>query len=255
MSENPLQNDQNDPKGSTSALAEYPPIILFLPGLGADHRLFDAQSAQFATSIALDWLDIRKNETMDEYARRLVDSLPKGQHSYIICGDSLGGMIAPRVAQFLDTRYCVLISSIDNPSRLPLLARVLCALAIKSRVLFYVMAGSLKLLGKLLQPVFSLFLPWYDKAAVDQFLDMPVARFYGMLKLLYGAIKERTSAEQYVSCPIISIHGNRDRVIPIRYTQPDYILDGGHLIIMPRADEINEIIAQLAEKSITEPFE
>jgi pimeloyl-ACP methyl ester carboxylesterase len=44
----------------------------------------------------------------------------------------------------------------------------------------------------------------------------------------------------------IHIHGTRDMILPIRYTKPTHIIaKAGHLMIMNRAKEINQILEKI----------
>jgi hypothetical protein len=44
---------------------------------------------------------------------------------------------------------------------------------------------------------------------------------------------------------LFHIHGTADKVLPIRFITPDYVLQGGeHLIVFSRSEMISEILAQ-----------
>ncbi len=98
--------------------------LVFLPGLGADHRLFQFQTAAFPNSLAVDWIDVLPKETLEEYAVRLAASIrgeldQRPPSSIVVCGLSLGGMIAPYVAEHLDAKGCILLCSIRRPEEFP----------------------------------------------------------------------------------------------------------------------------------------
>jgi len=43
----------------------------------------------------------------------------------------------------------------------------------------------------------------------------------------------------------VHIHGTKDAILPMRYTRPTHIIKGGgHLMILTRNEEINEIITE-----------
>ncbi|MDR2114868.1 MAG: alpha/beta hydrolase, partial [Planctomycetaceae bacterium] len=93
-------------------------VIVFIPGLGADHRLFKYQTEYFPNSIAIDWIDPVSNETLEEYAVRMATmirlKLPveTKNHDVVVCGLSLGGMIAPYIAHNLNAAGYILLCSI-----------------------------------------------------------------------------------------------------------------------------------------------
>ena len=45
---------------------------------------------------------------------------------------------------------------------------------------------------------------------------------------------------------IIHLHGSNDRLLPIKYTHPDFVIKGGgHLMIFNKAEEVNNILQQV----------
>ena len=90
------------------------PLIL-VPGLGADRRLFQEQSAAFGDLILPDWLEPERDDTLASYARRLAVRVDPGTACFV-GGCSLGGMIALEMSRNLDAKACFLISSIRSPS-------------------------------------------------------------------------------------------------------------------------------------------
>jgi len=51
------------------------PTLVFLPGMGADHRLFKYQTATFPNCYAADWIDSLPNESLEQYAVRLAETI------------------------------------------------------------------------------------------------------------------------------------------------------------------------------------
>ena len=42
---------------------------------------------------------------------------------------------------------------------------------------------------------------------------------------------------------IVHLHGSSDRMLPLKYTHPDFVIKGGgHLMIFNKADEVNKIL-------------
>ena len=45
---------------------------------------------------------------------------------------------------------------------------------------------------------------------------------------------------------IVHLHGSNDRMLPLKYTHPDFIIKGGgHLMIFNKADEVNKILNEV----------
>ena len=88
--------------------------IYFIPGLAAsskiferihlDHNLYDLNY--------LEWLEPKKNETLDEYIKRFVALIDKP--NAILIGVSFGGIIAQEIAKRIPYQKLVIISSIKS---------------------------------------------------------------------------------------------------------------------------------------------
>ena len=96
------------------------PLVL-LSGLAADDRIFTPQKACFRGLHCPAWLPPHRHESIDEYAKRLADTLDAGP--CIIGGASFGGIVALHLANHVDATAVILIGSIKSPSQLPVYAR------------------------------------------------------------------------------------------------------------------------------------
>jgi len=67
--------------------------LVFLPGLGADARLFDPQRAVFPEIEVPPWLPYREEESLADYARRMAATVTLSANMYL-GGVSFGGMVA-----------------------------------------------------------------------------------------------------------------------------------------------------------------
>jgi len=239
------------------------PTFVFLPGMGADHRLFKHQTAAFPNSLAVDWIDQQNGETLEQYAVRLAETirteLEKGPPApVIVCGLSLGGMIAPYVARHLDAAGCVLLCSIRNPKEFPRqyyfdwqLMRYCHPLRVARTFVIQRIARFLLLFPGLLQRLVA-------SEEVDVFRQMaamPTRRFAGLARMMFDwAYRRREDSETpCFSGPVLQIHGTRDPLLPIRLTTPDIrIPGGGHTLAATHSEQINEILkhfaAELLEK-------
>ncbi|MDR2168888.1 MAG: alpha/beta hydrolase [Planctomycetaceae bacterium] len=228
-------------------------IIVFVPGLGADHRLFKYQTEYFLGSVAVDWIDPISGEALEDYAVRMAamirSKLPEGTetNNVIICGLSLGGMIAPYIARSLGAGGYILLCSIQKPSQFP------------KRYYFdwLIMRNSVQLrtwrisfLGYILRAI--LFLCGIAKFFVmpepfKQFLSMPSRKFAELSRMMFDwAYRKREQdnlCNDNLNMPSIHIHGKRDILLPIKLTNPDVIIkDGGHLLALTHPKQVNESI-------------
>ena len=233
------------------------PMFVFLPGIGADHRLFKYQTAAFPDSLAVDWIDPQNGETLEQYAVRLADTIrtklaKRPSVPVIVCGLSLGGMIAPYIARYLNAAGCVLLCSIRSPKEFPrryyadwLVMRHCLLLRMVRIFIIQHIAGFLLLLpGVLCRLAGSREVP-----VIRQMLATPVRRFAGLARMMFDwAYRRREESEIHgFSGPVLQIHGTRDPLLPIRLTTPDVrIPGGGHTLATTHSEEINAILKRFA---------
>jgi len=207
--------------------------IYFLSGLGADESAFKNLIYPVGVNaVFIDWLMPVKNETMQEYAKRIAAKIDTS-NPFVLVGLSFGGMLATEVLAFVKPKKTILISSAARRQELPV---------------YYKLAGTLglnKLLPKKNIHKSNIFTNWLFSisASNDKFLlqEILTASNPDFSKWAINEIvnwKRKTSPEN-----IIRIHGNKDRVLPIINFKPTYLLKGGgHFMIVNRADEISKIL-------------
>ncbi|MDR2642184.1 MAG: alpha/beta hydrolase [Planctomycetaceae bacterium] len=253
------QEDKLDQNGNTVNIKGK--VIVFIPGLGADHRLFKYQTEYFSGSVAVDWIDPVSNETLEEYAVRMATMIrsklpPEVNNSdVVICGLSLGGMIAPYIARNLNAAGYILLCSIRKPSQFPkrfyfdwLVMRNCVQLRI-ARISF------LRIFIRLFLVFKGFISRFVIPDALDQIICMPARRFAELSRMMFDwAYRQREQDElcnDNLNMPSIQIHGNRDMLLPIKLTNPDVIIEGGgHLLALTHPNQVNEIIQNFISKKI-----
>ena len=233
------------------------PMFVFLPGIGADHRLFKYQTAAFPNSLAVDWIDPQNEETLEQYAVRLAETIRSELEKrplapVIVCGLSLGGMIAPYIAQYLDAAGCVLLCSIRSPQEFPrryyldwLVIRHCQSLRVIRVFIIQHIAGFVLLFPGLLR----WFVASGEVRVIRQMIETPTRRFAGLARMMFDwAYRRRDDSETHCfTGPMLQIHGTRDPLLPIRLTTPDIrISGGGHTLATTHAEEINAILKHFA---------
>ncbi len=231
--------------------------LVFLPGLGADHRLFKHQTAAFPEAYAADWIDPLPCESLEQYAVRFAASIRaeldrRPPAPVVVCGLSLGGMIAPYVARELGAVGTVLLCTIRGPEEFPrryypdwLLMR-LCP-PLRPFRLFLAQCGARLLL---LCP--CLFRRVISPKVIRQFAETPTRRLAGLSRMMFDwAYRSRAAEAAEVSGPVlpsVHVHGTRDPLLPIGLTSPDIRIEGGrHLLAISHPGEVNEIIRRFVE--------
>jgi pimeloyl-ACP methyl ester carboxylesterase len=215
------------------------PLILF-SGLAADERIFAPQTLALPNLIVPQWPVPQPNDTLESYSERLADELrPHGRA--IIGGVSFGGIVAQHIAKYLDPRAILLIGSIHSPVELPpavRLVRVLRPLVplIPVRLLQLVCRPLTSTIARQAFPHLSGLIRHFCYAHPKVFQ-------WSLARLLDWRLAPQ------VSCPVFHLHGDRDMVLPLRYTSADTIVvGGGHLISLTHPSEVNAfILAAIAQ--------
>lgn len=185
------------------------------------------------------WIPPLQNESIDSYAKRILTQVTSP--SPILVGLSFGGIMAIEVAKLIGTEKVILISSVKTRDEIPF---------------YFRLAGSIRLhrLIPVKQLKSSNFLSnWFFG------VEMPKGK--NLLKniLLYTdpvflkwAIDKILTWKHFGPNPIQleHIHGDRDRILPIRLVQsPIVIKGGGHLMTLDKHEEINRCLAKILKEN------
>lgn len=206
-------------------------LVLF-PGLGADARLLrplEIPGLRIADNLAPE-----KGESLTHFAERSIEAhgLKDGD---VIGGASFGGMAAAEMSLQMKAAGLVLLGSCLNPLRLPAFMHLLY----RFRALVPDFALSMRAFPPLVR--------WRFRPAGDAELallcDMasrtPTAhiREYGRMAYEWQGLGKP-------DCPVLRVHGDCDRVIPLREGEEAVVLkDAGHAFTLTHAKEASEAVA------------
>ncbi len=210
-------------------------IIYFLSGLGANYSAFKYLSlGENVQPIFIDWLKPYHKESITLYAKRISEKINTSS-PFVLVGLSFGGMLATEVLQFVQPQKTILISSAARRQELPLVYKISGSLKLNKLMPGAVIKNGNKLINwlmgvssfedkNLINEILVASNPYFSKWAINEIVNW-----------------KRTHSPSN----IIRIHGNKDRVLPLKNFIPHYtIKDGGHFMIANRAAEISSIIAK-----------
>ncbi len=205
--------------------------IYCISGLGADEKAFSRLDITGHKLVSLPWLVPLKSETIQGYARRMVEKVE--DKNPVLMGLSFGGMMCIEMARHMKTDKVILISSIKSATELPLWMRY---------------SGKLKLNRILPMKSYSLFEPIQNivLGVKDKAEKAMVRKYRREAPQAYvdWAINEVLNWRNTWQPPsLFHIHGDHDRTFPIRYIKPTHLVKGGgHFMIMNKASEISRYI-------------
>ncbi len=213
------------------------PILVLIPGLGTDQRLFEPQRVISARVEALGWIEPEAGEPLDRYAARLAATIDPGEAPLYLGGVSLGGMIALEMARHLPVRGVFVIGGARTGQDLPAWLRGM-------------------------RHPLSILQPWAVEAAVRvisprvKFGDALSSDQADLLRTMLREMPGKTLKWQCLAAsrwelgdppdvPIHTIHGREDPVLRRDgYKVDEYIEGAGHLINLTHAQRVNAFIEE-----------
>ncbi|MVT11642.1 alpha/beta fold hydrolase [Chitinophaga tropicalis] len=209
--------------------------IYLISGMGADQRIFN--NLLFPEGYIphyLEWLTPGEEESYIDYAARMAARI---EHENVsLLGVSFGGMLSLEIARQRPINKTILISSIkqtsEKPSYLNLVRRtgLLRLLNLPDAIIF-------KNRGMILRYFLHAETP-EEKQLLTDYLNKTSYDY------LRWSIRQVVNWQNdFLPEGLVHIHGGKDMSFPIRFVRPDYTIPtGGHLMVLNRAAEINEIL-------------
>jgi pimeloyl-ACP methyl ester carboxylesterase len=208
--------------------------LYLLSGLGADRRVFDFLDLHGFKLRHIDWIKPLEDEKIESYAGRLLEQIKT--HRPTLIGVSFGGMIAIEIAKLIETNKVVLISSAITKADIPIRHRL---------------AGSLwlnKLIPASLYRKANFVVYWLfgvkkkkEKELLKAIMDDADNDFVD-----WATNKIVNWKNEEMLANVITIHGTADLILP--YKKADHVVqDGGHLMIVTRAEEVSRILRKVLE--------
>lgn len=220
--------------------------FLLLPGLGADLRLFAQQQRVFSNLDVPEWMPPDPGESLARYAVRFAAQVST-KRPLILGGCSFGGMVAYEMARVLHPEALVLIGSAIGPMEIPMHVRWLSRLSpvLPVRILhspFFATFAMARLFG--------LWDKEHQAVAIAMLHDSP-AEFirWACASIAYW------DPRPLMGVPIYTMHGGKDRVLPLCNRSVDLIVPGaGHLLPISDGESVNTFLRDL-ERQVREKQE
>jgi pimeloyl-ACP methyl ester carboxylesterase len=208
--------------------------IYCISGLGADERAFERLSINGCSLHHVKWIAPLVNETLSSYAVRM--SVQVKEKNPVLLGLSFGGMIAVEIAREVAVEKLILISSVKTSNEIPGWMRMAGMLRLHKFIpikanRFTEKADDRRMGIETIEE--KNFVDHYRKKADPKYIDWAIDQ---ILNWRNSWVPENT----------FHIHGEHDRMFPIRNIQPTHIIKKGtHIMILNRAEEISACIEQI----------
>jgi pimeloyl-ACP methyl ester carboxylesterase len=207
--------------------------LYIFSGLGADERVFQQLDFSGFSTTFIKWIVPEDNETIEQYATRLIDQITTKNPTLI--GLSFGGLIAVEVAKQIHTEKVILIASAKTKNEIPFYFRFAGQLKLH-RLLPLRLLKSSNLIKNWFFGTSSMF----EKQLLKQILMDTDPTF-----LWWAIDKVARWTNQTQTKNLFHIHGTSDRILPLSFVKCNTIIkNGGHLMTLNKADELNQILRQ-----------
>ena len=208
--------------------------IYCISGLGADGRAFDRLNIKGHSLIHLNWIEPLANENLSSYARRMSEQVPDSNP--IILGLSFGGMIAVEMAKELPVEKLILISTVKTCSEIPKWMRIAGILNLHKLIPVktnrFTERADDRRMG-IETPEEKIIVDNYRKNADQKHVDWAIDQILNW-------------KNAWLPPNAFHIHGENDRMFPIKRIRPTHIIKKGtHIMILNRANEISACIEDL----------
>lgn len=207
-----------------------------MPGLAASPAIFERislSSTEFEM-VLLEWEIPLDNESLPEYAKRISAKIK--HENPVLIGVSFGGILVQEMAQWMETRKVIIISSVKSnlefPRRMKIAKTTKAYKLIPMHLLLNIESLAKFSFGdKITQrlKLYEKFLSVRDKRYLDWAIEQVI-------------LWDRTVVDEKV----IHIHGDADEVFPIKYIKKCIVVKGGtHIMILNKFRWLNENLPKI----------
>ncbi|WKZ66955.1 MAG: alpha/beta hydrolase [Flavobacteriales bacterium] len=216
--------------------------IYLVPGLGADHRLFQRLDLAPHPVHPLNWPAMPEGSSLADFARVLADQVDRTR-PHALAGVSMGGMVVQEMAALTRPVRTVVISSWKGPQEMPPPIRVLRGTHAERILTPAFMKRTLPLIRWQMGVETEA-----DKALFDAFI---AATPLEQVRVQIAAVLAWEGPSRPVE-GLVHIHGSGDRLMPIWHIQrPLRVEGGGHFMVHNRAEDVSQLVLQALEAQAT----
>lgn len=208
--------------------------VYFIAGLGANKRAFEYLELSWCEPLFIDWIPPLQNESLKGYALRLRQVIK--EENPVVIGVSFGGMLTTEMAKAEPGMKAIIISSNKTHKEFPGYLRMWKYLPVYKWVSPSLIKTGGHFTTRIIGPEGQLQRETFKKIVAET--DPSFTQW------AVDAILHWNSTQVPVN--LTHIHGTADRLLPIRFTRPHHVVQGGkHIMIMDKGAEISALLKQL----------
>ena len=212
--------------------------LYLMPGMAANPSIFEhiaLPKDRFEIHL-LEWQLPKPKEAIADYAKRMTAFITHPDS--VLLGVSFGGLLVQEMAKHIQLKKLIIVSSVKSKMELPR------RMKLSRKLKLYALLPT-----RLIEDVDTL-----AKYAFGETVKERVALYQKYLSMndrryMSWAVKEMVCWDQEVPDPnIIHIHGDADRIFPIKYIKNCITIPGGsHIMVITKYKWFNENLPRLIE--------
>ena len=213
------------------------PKLIFISGLGADESVFqNIQSFENYESVFVPWKAVIGKPSLESYTKELLKEI-NIQAEDVIVGLSFGGLIAIELARQNQLKKVILISSFRDKGDLKGIIKTSLNLKL------YKLIPNFRI--EAFSSIFQFFLTTRTKNGKDILNKMISKQDMQFTKWAIHQIDVATY-EMDASIAVYNIIGGKDRLVKRWSNEHTFLIEeGGHLMVVERAHEVNHLLEQI----------
>lgn len=208
--------------------------IYCISGLGADEKAFEKLHVNGCSFKCLRWISPLTKESLSSYAKRMLEQIEES--NLIILGLSFGGMLAVEMAKQIAIEKLILLSTAKTYKEMPVWMRWAGTLNLHKLIPIKLTrltekANDRRMGIETIEE--KQFVDYYRKNADEKYVDWAVDQILNW-------------KNTWVPESAFHIHGEKDRMFPIRNIRPTHVIKGGtHIMVLNRAEEVSSCIEKI----------
>lgn len=213
--------------------------IYMMPGMAANPSIFEyieLNKNQFEIHW-MHWIIPLEKESLAEYAQRMSAQIK--HENPVLIGVSFGGVLVQEISKLIEVKKLIIISSVKQTSEIPKHMQI----AKDTGIYKYIPFGLLNYMDQI------------EKLPIGNLVRKRIKLYKQFLSVndkeyLDWAVKQMVCWEQQKPIEnLIHIHGDEDRVFPIKYIDNCITISGGtHIMIINRFRWFNKNLPKLILK-------
>lgn len=210
--------------------------LYLMPGMAANPSIFEhiALPPEMFEIHTLSWILPEQNEPIRDYAKRMTALITHDKP--VLLGVSFGGVLVQEMAKHIEVSQLIIVSSVKSmhelPRRMKLSRKLKLYKALPAKLIEDIDVLAKYAFGETVKNRVALY---------QKYLSMNDRRY------LSWAVKEMVCWDQEKPIPnTVHIHGDQDRVFPVRYIKDPIVVSGGtHIMVITKFRWFNKNLPQI----------